>query len=187
MIFTGLAKSKAHQPCAACRILRRRCNSNCLLAPFFPTDEIEKFVTVHKVFGASNVIKMVQMVEETNREDAVKAIVYEATARLRDPVYGSAGTIFQLQKMIEELKVQLDSIGAQVSDLQEKIDHLLSIHMNVLHLDVFSAMGDPMFEGDSTKAYDPCNFPAECDWIFQQHTTTEAFDLVEGRVAEDYA
>lgn len=58
------AEAKAethHQPCAACRMLRRRCDSKCLLAPYFPTDEVDKFVGVHRVFGASNVIKMIQV------------------------------------------------------------------------------------------------------------------------------
>lgn len=49
------------------------------------------------------------MVEESRREDAVKAIIYEARARVNDPVYGSAGAIFYLQKMIQELKTQLRS------------------------------------------------------------------------------
>ena len=58
------------------------------------------------------------MVEETRREDAVKALVYEARARLKDPVYGSTGAIFHLQKMVQELKVQLESIRARVRESQ---------------------------------------------------------------------
>ncbi|KAG4134266.1 hypothetical protein ERO13_D08G146000v2 [Gossypium hirsutum] len=129
-----------HQPCAACRMLRRRCDSNCILAPYFPGDEPDKFAGVHKVFGASNVIKLIQMVEETNREDAVKALVYEARARLRDPVYGSTGTIFQLQRMVQDLKLQLKSTNARVLELQQQKDQLLGIFMNVDHLDVLSSV-----------------------------------------------
>ncbi|XP_008233120.1 PREDICTED: LOB domain-containing protein 1-like [Prunus mume] len=144
--------SRVHQPCAACRMLRRRCDRNCSLAPYFPGEEIEKFAGVHKVFGASNVIKMIQMVEETRREDAVKALVFEARARLRDPVYGSTGAIFHLQKMIEELRSQLESIRSQVLELQQHRDQLLGILMNNVHCledDLFSTMQhDPMFGGD---------------------------------------
>ena len=61
MGLEALAQYRTHQPCAACRMLRRRCDSNCILAPYFPSDEIEKFSGVHKVFGASNVIKMIQV------------------------------------------------------------------------------------------------------------------------------
>jgi len=49
------------QPCAACRMLRRRCESKCVLAPYFPTDEVENFALVHRVFGAKNVVKIIQV------------------------------------------------------------------------------------------------------------------------------
>ncbi|KAL5231979.1 hypothetical protein ABZP36_030755 [Zizania latifolia] len=47
-------------PCAACKILRRRCVDRCLLAPYFPPTEPHKFTTAHRVFGASNIIKLLQ-------------------------------------------------------------------------------------------------------------------------------
>ncbi|RRT46710.1 hypothetical protein B296_00054286 [Ensete ventricosum] len=51
----------APSPCAACKILRRRCTVSCLLAPFFPPTEPLKFTTAHRVFGASNIIKILQV------------------------------------------------------------------------------------------------------------------------------
>lgn len=48
-------------PCAACKLLRRRCSRECIFAPHFPADEPHKFASVHKVFGASNVSKMLQV------------------------------------------------------------------------------------------------------------------------------
>ncbi|KAF8412095.1 hypothetical protein HHK36_000050 [Tetracentron sinense] len=128
------AGSKINQPCAACRTLRRRCGRNCPLAPYFPMEEVGNFTCVHKVFGASNVIRLLQRVEETKREDAAKSIVYDASARLRDPVYGSAGAIFHFQKHIQELEVQLELSRAQVMELQEQRDQLLRILMDVHHL-----------------------------------------------------
>ncbi|XVF73007.1 hypothetical protein PTKIN_Ptkin12aG0166800 [Pterospermum kingtungense] len=169
MGLEALPKARTPQPCAACRMLRRRCDSSCILAPYFPGDEIEKFAGVHKVFGASNVIKMIQMVEETNREDAAKALVYEARARIRDPVYGSTGAIFQLQKMVQELKTQLESTKAQVLELQQQKDQLLGILQNVNHLDLLSTIdhgGSFSLDYDNSMAYDPVKFPAECDWTF---------------------
>lgn len=48
-------------PCAACKILRRRCADKCVLAPYFPPTEPAKFTTAHRVFGASNIIKFLQV------------------------------------------------------------------------------------------------------------------------------
>ncbi|KAI4306347.1 hypothetical protein L6164_029634 [Bauhinia variegata] len=54
-------KQGAAAPCAACKLLRRRCAQDCVFAPYFPADEPQKFANVHKVFGASNVNKMLQV------------------------------------------------------------------------------------------------------------------------------
>lgn len=54
-------KQGAASPCAACKLLRRRCAQDCVFAPYFPADEPQKFANVHKVFGASNVNKMLQV------------------------------------------------------------------------------------------------------------------------------
>lgn len=48
-------------PCAACKILRRRCVERCVLAPYFPPSDPQKFITAHRVFGASNIIKFLQV------------------------------------------------------------------------------------------------------------------------------
>jgi hypothetical protein len=57
----GGRKQGAMSPCAACKLLRRRCAKDCVFAPYFPADEPHKFGSVHKVFGASNVNKMLQV------------------------------------------------------------------------------------------------------------------------------
>jgi len=57
----GGRKQGTMSPCAACKLLRRRCAKDCVFAPYFPADEPHKFGSVHKVFGASNVNKMLQV------------------------------------------------------------------------------------------------------------------------------
>lgn len=52
----------ASSPCAACKILRRKCADKCVLAPYFPPVEPLKFITAHKVFGASNISKLLQVI-----------------------------------------------------------------------------------------------------------------------------
>ena len=47
--------------CAACRYLRRRCPKDCVFSPYFPPNNPEKFACVHRIYGAGNVSKMLQV------------------------------------------------------------------------------------------------------------------------------
>ncbi|KAI0497615.1 hypothetical protein KFK09_020847 [Dendrobium nobile] len=101
-------------PCAACKLLRRRCAQDCIFAPYFPADEPQKFANVHRVFGASNVNKLLQEVPVGRRIDAVSSLVYEANARVRDPVYGCVAAISSLQRQINILHAQLALAQAEM-------------------------------------------------------------------------
>ncbi|KAH9327160.1 hypothetical protein KI387_007338, partial [Taxus chinensis] len=68
--------------CVARKILRRRCGEKCVLTPYFPPDNPHKFATTHRVFGASNIIKMLKDLLNDGSVDAVRSMVYEAEARL---------------------------------------------------------------------------------------------------------
>ncbi|KAL2507540.1 LOB domain-containing protein 1 [Forsythia ovata] len=114
-------------PCAACKILRRRCVEKCVLAPYFPPNDPLKFTTAHRVFGASNIIKFLQELPEAQRADTVSSMVYEANARLRDPVYGSAGAISQLQNQVNELQQQLAMAQAEIVNMQSQQANLMAI------------------------------------------------------------
>ncbi|PPD82764.1 hypothetical protein GOBAR_DD20298 [Gossypium barbadense] len=94
-------------PCASCKLLRRRCAKDCIFAPYFPSDDPHKFAIVHRVFGASNVSKMLQELPVQQRADAVSSLVYEANARVRDPVYGCVGAISYLENQVSQLQMQL--------------------------------------------------------------------------------
>lgn len=101
-------------PCAACKFLRRKCLPSCVFAPYFPPEEPIKFTTVHKVFGASNVSKLLNEIEPHQREDAVNSLAYEAEARLKDPVYGCVGAISVLQRQVIRLQKELDATNADL-------------------------------------------------------------------------
>ena len=58
---SGSGSSSSSPPCASCKLLRRRCTQECVFAPYFPPEDPHKFAIVHKVFGASNVSKMLQV------------------------------------------------------------------------------------------------------------------------------
>ncbi|KAK4279726.1 hypothetical protein QN277_011454 [Acacia crassicarpa] len=114
-------------PCAACKILRRRCVEKCVLAPYFPPTDPLKFTIAHRVFGASNIIKFLQELPESQRADAVSSMVYEANARIRDPVYGCAGAICQLQKQVSELQGQLAKAQADLVNMQCQQANLVAL------------------------------------------------------------
>ncbi|KAA8531739.1 hypothetical protein F0562_006544 [Nyssa sinensis] len=99
--------SSSNSPCAACKLLRRKCTQECVLAPYFPADQPQKFANVHKVFGQSNVAKLLNELDATQREDAVNSLAYEAEARLSDPVYGCVGLISILQHRLKQVQHEL--------------------------------------------------------------------------------
>lgn len=88
-------------PCGACKFLRRKCISGCIFAPHFGSDQgAARFAAVHKVFGASNVSKLLLHIPLNRRHEAIVTISYEAQARLSDPVYGCVSTILALQQQV---------------------------------------------------------------------------------------
>ncbi|KAL1814652.1 hypothetical protein ACET3Z_017226 [Daucus carota] len=107
--------AKYNTPCAACKFLRRKCMPDCIFAPYFPPEEPSKFTNVHKIFGASNVSKLLHEVLPHQREDTVSSLAYEAEARVRDPVYGCVGAISFLQLQVERLQKELDAANAELA------------------------------------------------------------------------
>ncbi|KAK7380770.1 hypothetical protein VNO78_33289 [Psophocarpus tetragonolobus] len=102
-------------PCGACKFLRRKCIGGCIFAPHFGTDQgAAKFAAVHKVFGASNVSKLLSNIPANRRHEAATTISYEAQARLSDPVYGCVSTILALQQQVASLQAELAMLQTQL-------------------------------------------------------------------------
>ncbi|MFS7895846.1 putative transcription factor AS2-LOB family [Helianthus anomalus] len=109
-------KMSTNSPCAACKFLRRKCTQECVFAPYFPPDQPQKFANVHKVYGASNVAKLLNDLPATQREDAVNSLAYEADARLRDPVYGCVGLISVLQHRLKQVQKDLEHAKRELAN-----------------------------------------------------------------------
>lgn len=113
----------------------------CIFAPYFPPEEPQKFANVHKIFGASNVTKLLNELLPHQREDAVNSLAYEAEARVRDPVYGCVGAISFLQRQVERLQKELDAANADLIHLacsdslpplpQRPVDLIVSTDNNI--------------------------------------------------------
>ncbi|CAL5406849.1 protein ASYMMETRIC LEAVES 2 [Camellia sinensis] len=115
MAMTSSSSSSNLPPCAACKFLRRKCLPECVFAPYFPAEHPQKFANVHKVFGASNVTKLLNELQPHQREDAVNSLAYEADMRLRDPVYGCVGVISLLQHQLLQLQIDLTCAKSELS------------------------------------------------------------------------
>ncbi|EEF50399.1 LOB domain-containing protein 18 [Ricinus communis] len=115
----GGGSSSSGGPCGACKFLRRKCVPGCIFAPYFDSEQgAAHFAAVHKVFGASNVSKLLLHIPVHKRLDAVVTICYEAQARLRDPVYGCVAHIFALQQQVVNLQAELSYLQAHLATLE---------------------------------------------------------------------
>lgn len=95
--------------CAACRYLRRRCAGDCILSPYFPASNPQRFACVHKIFGASNVARMLQV---------------------------SPSSIYGTWSPTPDISTKLNTFLAKrnIYDILHVINHLTVIHGRMLHL-----------------------------------------------------
>lgn len=63
--------------------------------------------------------------EIQQRADAVNNLVCEASARVKDPIQGSAGVIHELQKRISDLESQLASKQQELMNMHSMFDKIL--------------------------------------------------------------
>ncbi|XP_027348182.1 LOB domain-containing protein 22 [Abrus precatorius] len=96
-----------HPACAACKHQRKKCSENCILAPYFPSNRNREFHAVHRVFGVSNITKLVKNAKEEDRRRVVDSLIWEACCRQRDPIHGPYG---EYTKVYNEYKKVLDEL-----------------------------------------------------------------------------
>ncbi|XP_042514358.1 protein ASYMMETRIC LEAVES 2-like [Macadamia integrifolia] len=92
--------SSSNSSCDTCKFLPRKC-----IQEYMFVDQLTKFANVHKVFTASNVAKILNELNLTQREDVVNSPAYKANARLHDLVYGCVGLISIPQQRLRQILV----------------------------------------------------------------------------------
>ncbi|KAK9758048.1 hypothetical protein RND81_01G203100 [Saponaria officinalis] len=163
-------------PCGACKFLRRKCVAGCIFAPYFDSEQgASHFAAVHKVFGASNVSKLLLHIPVHKRLDAVVTICYEAQARLRDPVYGCVAHIFALQQQVclygvVNLQAELSYFQAHLATLEVPTPPppppqplMMPPHLSISDLPLVSTVPATY---DLSTLFDPMTQP---HWPMQQH------------------
>ncbi|KAE8695070.1 LOB domain-containing protein 22 [Hibiscus syriacus] len=107
-------KGGATSACAACKYQRRKCIPECLLAPHFPADQTKVFQNAHKLFGVSNIVKILRSLDPSQHAEAMRSIKYQANVRDRFPVYGCLGVIRQLYYQIQLVEEEFHAVLTQL-------------------------------------------------------------------------
>ncbi|TXG55076.1 hypothetical protein EZV62_020332 [Acer yangbiense] len=111
-----------HPACAACKHQRKKCSDECILASYFPANRSREFQAVHKVFGVSNVTKIVRNVKEEDRNKVSDSLIWEALCRQKDPVLGPYG---EYMRIYEELKLYRNQELMQIQNQNHHHHQLL--------------------------------------------------------------
>ncbi|KAL5079292.1 hypothetical protein RYX36_007713 [Vicia faba] len=137
-------------PCGACKFLRRKCSSGCIFAPYFGTDQgAARFAAVHKVFGASNVSKLLANIPTDHRQEAAATISYEAQARLSDPVYGCVSTILALQQQVAAMQAEVSIMQSQLMNSR----YAYASTLQTTHQQQHQILQQPNFNASVQPAY----------------------------------
>jgi hypothetical protein len=102
--------SSANQACAACKYQRRKCNSDCPLAPFFPADQQRRFLHAHRLFGVSNILKTLRRLRPDLCADAMATLIFQAEMRAQDPVGGCYRLVLALERQLEAHRAELAAV-----------------------------------------------------------------------------
>ncbi|MED6216989.1 hypothetical protein PIB30_013464, partial [Stylosanthes scabra] len=111
------------QACAACKYQRRKCAPDCILAPYFPHDRQRQFLNAHKLFGVSNITKIIKFLDPHDKDQAMKTIIFQSDMRANDPVGGCYRYIQELQAQIEFYRAELDLVLQQLAMFRAQAQH----------------------------------------------------------------
>ncbi|KAF8094106.1 hypothetical protein N665_0370s0041 [Sinapis alba] len=106
--------------CTVCKLeMRKKCTQKCVFKPYLPADKPEKYSYLVKVFSIKKLVRYLNEVDPSNRQACVDSLCFEAEARLRDPVYGTVGIIYRLQRLLQHLQLSLKIAKMELA----KIEH----------------------------------------------------------------
>lgn len=124
----GGSNGSGTQACAACKYQRRKCTPDCVLAPYFPPEKQHEFRNAHKLFGVSNINKIISNINPDQKADAMSSIIFEANMRANDPVGGCYRIIHNLerekQRRIAELQFVLHQLALCREQQQQQQKHV---------------------------------------------------------------
>ncbi|KAL5835756.1 hypothetical protein ACOSQ3_015306 [Xanthoceras sorbifolium] len=108
------------QACAACRLQRKRCNQNCNMAQYFPASRYSEFQNAHRLFGVSNIQRIMNSVSPQQRKATADSILIEGNARSNDPVNGCLGIVRDLKSQINLYENELEIVNRKLAFFRER-------------------------------------------------------------------
>ncbi|CAL5372471.1 unnamed protein product [Camellia sinensis] len=136
-------KGGTSQACAACKYQRRKCSSECPLAPYFPPDQPKMFQNAHRLFGVSNILKILKQLDPSQKREAMSSIIYQSNIRDKYPVHGCCGVIHHLEYQICQGLEELHAVHAQLALYQQQHHHEISSTLNDSTSELQLGVGPP--------------------------------------------
>ncbi|MED6137374.1 hypothetical protein PIB30_064487, partial [Stylosanthes scabra] len=127
--ITTRSGNSTTQACAVCKYQRRKCAPDCILAPYFPHDRQRQFLNAHKLFGVSNITKIIKFLDPHDKDQAMKTIIFQSDMRANDPVGGCYRYIQELQAQIEFYRAELDLVLQQLAMFRAQAQHQQAQHL----------------------------------------------------------
>ncbi|WOL03057.1 hypothetical protein Cni_G11777 [Canna indica] len=113
--LSNSSQPTVNSACAACRYQRRKCKPDCILAPFFPANNQQKFLNAHRLFGVSNINKIIANLDPYQRTEAMHTIIFQSDMRAHDPVGGCYHYIRELERQLEHDTAELELVLRQLA------------------------------------------------------------------------
>ncbi|PWZ27615.1 LOB domain-containing protein 22 [Zea mays] len=111
---SGSGSGCTNQACAACKYQRRKCNTDCPLAPYFPADQQERFLNAHRLFGVRKILKTLENISPELSADAMATLIFQSDMRAQDPVGGCYHLILSLE---HQLQIETAELSAMLQTL----------------------------------------------------------------------
>ena len=155
MSISRRGNNSTTQACAACKYQRRKCAPDCILAPYFPHDRQRQFQNAHKLFGVSNITKIIKTLNPLEKDIAMRTIVFQSDARANDPVGGCYRIIQELQRRIEYSQAELDLVFHQLAICRAQAAHQQQqqSHLQMQEPGDSSTLGCEMMNPDPLNSY----------------------------------
>ncbi|CAJ2665598.1 unnamed protein product [Trifolium pratense] len=139
---------KTNKACAACKYQRRKCSKDCPLAPYFPADKPKMFGNAHRLYGVSNILKILKEIDDDKKDDAMKSIIFESDIRAKFRVDGCFGVIKHYEGLLKESIKELDHVEKLLNycklnyPLQQQNLHSTVTNYQTPNIPIFNNIGD---------------------------------------------